>query len=157
MKMSEANFANFGLIFSTEECKILRPIAIANLAFSTINTILTFTFSSKLSGKYSVGAMIFLTINKGGSGKNTQELNGAIVFHTQQVPNCPAPPSLISNEQSLTQYDRIVHFVIVRQNSLKNWWKMNDKWWFLVWVSEQVSNTRRTLRLASNFFTGFKN
>ena len=35
--------------------------------------------------------MIFLTINKGGSGKNTQELKGAIVFHTQQVPNCPAP------------------------------------------------------------------
>ena len=45
----------FSLIFNTEECKILRPIAIANLAFSTINTILTFTFSSKLSGKYSVG------------------------------------------------------------------------------------------------------
>ena len=82
----------FGLIFNTEECKILRPIATANLSFSTINTILTFTFSSKLSGKYSVGAMIFLTINKWGSGKNTQELKGAIVFHKQQVPNCPAPP-----------------------------------------------------------------
>ena len=82
----------FGLIFNTEECKILRPIAIANLAFSTINTILTFTFSSNLSGKYSVGAMIFLTINKGWSRKTTQELKGAIVFHTQQVPNCPAPP-----------------------------------------------------------------
>ena len=24
--------------------------------------------------------------------KNTQELKGAIVFHTRQVPNCPAPP-----------------------------------------------------------------
>ena len=90
MKMSQAIFQIFGLIFNTEECKILRPIAIANLAFSTINTILTFTFSSKLSGKFSVGAMIFLTINKGGQ-EETQELKGAIVFHTHQVRNCPAP------------------------------------------------------------------
>ena len=44
--------------------------------------------------------MISLAINKGGSGKNTWELKGAIVFHTQQVQNYPAP-SLISNEQSL--------------------------------------------------------
>ena len=88
-----SNLQIFGLIFNTEECKILRPIAIANLAFSTISTILTCTFSSKLSGKCLVGgAMIFLTLNKGGSGKNTQELKGAIVFHTQQVRNCPAPP-----------------------------------------------------------------
>ena len=47
----------------TEECNIvsktLLSMVIANLAFSTINTILTFTFHYKLPGKYSVGAMIF--------------------------------------------------------------------------------------------------
>ena len=99
--MSQAILQIFGHIFNTEECKTLRPIAIANLAFSTINyTILTFTFSSKLSGKYSVGAIIFLTINKGGSGKSTQELKGAYYFiHNKS--QTVQPPSLISNEQSL--------------------------------------------------------
>ena len=33
---------------------------------------------------------------------------------------------------------------------------MNDKLWFLVRVSGKVSNTRRTLSIASRFFTGFK-
>ena len=80
----------FGLIFNTEECKILRPIAIANLAFSTINTILTFTFSSKLSGKYSVGAMIFLTTNKG--KKHTGIKGGHSISHTTS-PKLSSPPS----------------------------------------------------------------
>ena len=57
----------------------------------------------------------------------------------------------------LTQYDRIAHFVIVRLNSLKNWRKMNDKWWFLVRVFRKVPNTRCTQSLASNFFNGLKN
>ena len=57
----------------------------------------------------------------------------------------------------VTQYDRVAHFVIVRQNSRRNWWEMNDKWWFLVRVSGKVPNTRRTLSLGSNFFTGLKN
>ena len=95
-----SKFCKFLASFLTQECKILRPIAIANLAFSTINTILTFTFSSKLSGKYSVGAMIFLTINKGGSGKNTGIKEGHSISHKSQTVQ---PLSLISNEQSLTR------------------------------------------------------
>ena len=100
MKMSQAILQIFGLIFNTEECKILRSIAIANLAFSTINTILTFTFSSKLSGKYSVGGMIFLTINKGGQEKHTGIKGGHSISHTTSF-ELSNPSSLISNEQSL--------------------------------------------------------
>ena len=33
---------------------------------------------------------------------------------------------------------------------------MKDKLWFLVRVSRKVPNTRRTLSLGSNFFTGPK-
>ena len=93
MKMSQAILQTFTLIFNTEERKILRPIAIANLAFSTINTILTFTFSSKLSGKYSVGGggMIFLTINKGGQEKHTGIKGGHSISHTTS-PEMSSPP-----------------------------------------------------------------
>ena len=45
-QMSQANFTNFWS-FNTAECKILRSIVVANLAFFMINTILPFTFSSK--------------------------------------------------------------------------------------------------------------
>ena len=34
--------------------------------------------------------MISLTINKGGQEKHTG-IKGAVIFHTQQVSNCPAP------------------------------------------------------------------
>ena len=55
------------------------------------------------------------------------------------------------------KYDPLAQFAIVRRRFLKNWWKMNDKWWFLVRVSGKAPDTRRTLSLASSFFTGFKN
>ena len=57
----------------------------------------------------------------------------------------------------VTQYTRVAHFMIVWLNSLKNWWKMNNKWWFLVRVSGWVPDKTRTLSLASNFFTSLKN
>ena len=56
-----------------------------------------------------------------------------------------------------TKYDPLAHFAIVQRRRLKNQWKMNDKWWFLVRVSGKVPNTRCTLSLTSSFFTGLKN
>ena len=88
--------------FLTQKNARYSDLAIANLAFSMINTILTFTFSSKLSGKYSVGSHDFSNYKQMGvRKKHTGIKGGGIVFHTQQVPNCPALPPLISNEQSL--------------------------------------------------------
>ena len=78
----------YGLIFNMEECKILRPMVIANPPFATINTISAFTFSSKkLPGKYSRGGggMIFLTINKGGQGKHTG-IKGGIASLELSIP-----------------------------------------------------------------------
>ena len=47
--------ASKGTSLSTGKCKILRPMVIVYRDFATINTILTFKFSSKLQGKYSRG------------------------------------------------------------------------------------------------------
>ena len=84
----------FSHIFNTEECKILRPIAIANLAYSTIDTILTFTFSSKLSGKYSVGGHDFSNYKQRGARKKHTGIKGGHSISHTTSPELSSPPPL---------------------------------------------------------------
>ena len=88
-----SKFCKFFASFLTQKkCKILRPIAIANLAFSTINTILTCTFSSKLSGKCSVAGHDFSNYKQRGFRKKYTGIKGGHSISHTTSPELSSPP-----------------------------------------------------------------